>query len=104
MDITTYQDRSTAWQMIAANRADIVLTSSAIAAAVAQDKSDVLQMGFTFLTGIKIGVAVAKGRGELEQAIADGIAATQASGEIAKIYTAYRIDPNLLIPPAILTQ
>ncbi len=104
IDITTYSSRPAAWQMIDTNRGDIVLSSSAMGEAAAKEKSDTLEVGFTFLTSIKVGAGVAKGRTELEQAIADGIAATQASGQIAKIFTAYKVDPNLLIPPEILTK
>jgi polar amino acid transport system substrate-binding protein len=104
VDITTYSSRPAAWQMIDTDRADIVMSSQAMGEAAAKDKPDTLEVGFTFLTQIKVGAAVAKGRTELEQAMSDAIAATQASGQIAKIFTTYKIDPNLLIPPQILTQ
>jgi polar amino acid transport system substrate-binding protein len=104
LDITTYKDRTSGFEMIATNRGDVMLTSTPIAEAAAAEKSDILESGFTFLTGIKIGAGVAKGRTELEQAISDGIAATQATGQIAKIFTAYKVDPNTLIPPEIVTK
>ena len=63
-----------------------------------------METGFSFLPDVKVGVAVAKGRTELEQAIADAMAATLAAGEIAKIYASYKLDPKLLLPPEILTK
>jgi polar amino acid transport system substrate-binding protein len=104
VDIVTYQDKPSAWRMMETGRADIVLTSAPLAQAVATDKPDAVQVGFTFLTDIKVGAGVGKGKTELAQAIADGIAATQASGEIAKIFETYKIDPNLIMQPVILTK
>lgn len=103
IDITTYQDRSSAWQLIETERADVMLSSAVIAKAISAEKP-LLEAGFTFLPGIKVGVAVAKGHSELEQALADGLAAVQASGEMAKIYTSYGLDPSWILPPTILTK
>jgi polar amino acid transport system substrate-binding protein len=104
IDINTYQDRPSAWQMIETKRADIVLSSSAMAAAVTTERPNAMEAGFSFLPDIKVGVAVAKGRTELERAIADAMAATTATGQIAKIYTSYKLDPKLLLPAEILTK
>ena len=38
-------------------------------------KPQTLEAGFTFLADTKIGAAIGKGRQQLEQAVADGIAA-----------------------------
>jgi polar amino acid transport system substrate-binding protein len=103
IDLTTYQDRSSAWQMLETNRVDVMLSSAVIAKAISAEKP-LLEVGFGFLPGIKVGVAVAKGKTELEQAIADGLAATQASGEMTKIYQLYKLDPSWILPPSILTQ
>ena len=103
IEITIYQDRPSAWQMIETNRADIMLSSSAMAAAATAEHSN-MEIGFSFLPDIKVGVAVGKGRTELEQAIADAMAATRATGQIEKIYVSYKLDPNLLLPPDILTK
>ncbi|MDB5404786.1 MAG: extracellular solute-binding protein family 3 [Rhodopila sp.] len=103
IDINTYQDRPSAWQMIETNRADVVLSSSAMGAAAAAERPN-LETGFGFLPDIKVGVGVAKGRTELQQAIADAMTAILATGEIAKIYTSYKLDPKLLLPPEILTK
>jgi polar amino acid transport system substrate-binding protein len=103
MELTTYQDRSQAWQMIETERVDIMLSNTVIAEAIAREKP-LLEPGFSFLPGIKVGVAVAKGHTELEQALADGIAAIQASGEMAKIYQHYKLDPAWALSPNILTQ
>jgi polar amino acid transport system substrate-binding protein len=103
IEINTFQDRSSAWQMIETNRADIMLSSSAIAAAAAAERPQI-ETGFNFLPDVRVGVAVAKGRTQLEQAIADAMAATLASGQIAKIYVSYKLDPKLLLNPEILTK
>jgi polar amino acid transport system substrate-binding protein len=103
IDINTYQSRPTAWQMIETDRADIVLSSSAMGAAAVAERPD-METGFDFLPDIKVGVGIGKGRTELAQAIADAMAATLDSGQIAKMYTSYKLDPKLLLPPEILTK
>jgi polar amino acid transport system substrate-binding protein len=103
MELNTFQDRSQAWQMIETGRVDIMLSNAVIASAIAEQKP-LLEAGFSFMPGIKVGVAVAKGRTELEQALADGIAAVQASGEMAKIYEHYKLDPDWIRSPEILTK
>jgi polar amino acid transport system substrate-binding protein len=103
IEINTFQDRPSAWQMIETNRADVVLSSSAMGAAAAAERPN-METGFNFLPDIKVGAGVAKGRTELQQAIADGMAATLATGQVAKMYTSYKLDPKLLIPPEILNK
>ena len=103
VELTTYQDRSQAWQMIETERSDIILSNAMIAQTIAEQKP-LLEAGFSFLPGIKVGVAVAKGRTELQQALADGILAMEANGELAKIFEHYKLDPAWALPPSILTQ
>ena len=104
LTIISYNDKPSAWMMMETDRADIILTSTPLAVAIATDKPNAVEVGFSFLTDIKIGAAVAKGRTDLEQAIVDGVAATQASGEIAKIFQTYKMDPELILSPSIVTQ
>jgi polar amino acid transport system substrate-binding protein len=103
IDLNTFQDRSQAWQMIETERVDIMLTNAVIAQAIVEQKP-LLEAGFSFLPGIKVGVAVAKGQTELAQALADAILAIQANGEMAKIYEQYKLDPIWIRSPSILTQ
>ena len=103
IQINTFQDRPSAWQMIETDRADIMLSSSAMATAAAAQRP-AIETGFNFLPDVKVGVAVAKGRTELEQAIAEAMAATTATGSITKMYISYKLDPKLLLPPEILTK
>jgi polar amino acid transport system substrate-binding protein len=103
MDLNTFQDRSQAWQMIETERVDVMLTNAVIAQAIAEQKP-LLEAGFSFLPGIKVGVAVAKGQTELARALADAILAIQANGEMAKIYEQYKLDPAWIRSPSILTQ
>jgi polar amino acid transport system substrate-binding protein len=84
-------------------RVDVMLSNAVMATAIA-DQKPLLEAGFSFLPDIKVGVAVAKGKTELEQALADGIAAIQANGEMTKIYEHYKLDPTWIRPPSILTQ
>ncbi|MGD0432227.1 MAG: transporter substrate-binding domain-containing protein [Acetobacteraceae bacterium] len=104
IDIYTYSDKPSAWRMIENDRGDVVLGSAAMADALVAERPEVFGIGFRFLPDIKCGVGVAKGNTELEQAIRDGIEATQASGQIAKIFATYKLDPALIIAPAILTK
>jgi polar amino acid transport system substrate-binding protein len=103
IELNTFQDRAQAWQLIETERVDVMLSNAVIATAIAEQKP-LLEAGFSFLPDIKVGVAVAKGKTELEQALADGIAATQASGEMKKIFERYKLDPTWIRPPSILTQ
>jgi polar amino acid transport system substrate-binding protein len=103
MELSTFQDRSQAWQMIETERVDVMLTNAVIAEAIAEQKP-LLEAGFSFLPGIKVGVAVAKSQTELAQALADAILAIEATGEMAKIYEQYKLDPSWIRPPSILTQ
>ena len=103
LELNTFQDRSQAWQMIETGRVDLMLSNAVIATAIAGQKP-LLEAGFSFMPGIKVGVAVAKGQTELEQALEDAISATQASGEMAKIYEHYGLDPSWIRPPEILTK
>jgi polar amino acid transport system substrate-binding protein len=104
IDVLTYSDKPSAWRMIESDRGDVVLTAAAMGEAVVADKPDVFAIGFRFLPDIKVGVAVNKGNTELEQAIRDALEATQASGEIAKIFVKYNLDPKLILTPVILTK
>jgi len=103
MELTTYADRSQAWQMIETQRVDVMLSNTVIAEAIAREKP-LLEPGFSFLPGIKVGVATAKGQTELQQALVDGIAATQVSGEMKRIYEHYKLDPSWALAPSILTK
>jgi polar amino acid transport system substrate-binding protein len=103
IDVITYTDRPSAWQMIETNRADIVLSSSAMAAAATKERP-AMETGFDFLPDVKVGLAVAKGRTDLENAVLDAMKTTLADGQIAKIYVGYKLDPKLLLPPEILTK
>jgi polar amino acid transport system substrate-binding protein len=104
VNLIPYSDKPTAWMMMETDRADIILTSTPLAAAIAAEKPNALEVAFTFLTDIKVGAAVAKGRTDLEKALVDGIAATQASGQITKIFETYKINPELILAPSIVTQ
>ena len=104
IDAITYADRPSAWQMIETGRADVMLGSAVIVQAITKEKPDLLQEAFTFLPDIKVGVAAAKGRTELEHALLNAIAATQSDGEMARIYRHYGLDASLILPPKILTK
>jgi len=104
IDAITYTDRPSAWQMIETNRADIMLGSAVIVQAIVAQKPDLLEDAFSFLPDIKVGAAVAKERTELEHAMETAIAATQADGEMERIYVKYGLDPKLILPPQILTK
>ena len=103
LELNTFQDRSQAWQMVETGRVDIMLSNAMIATAISAEKP-LLEAGFSFLPGIKVGVAVAKGRDELKQALVDGLIAVTASGETAKIFQKYKLDPAWILPPDVLTQ
>jgi polar amino acid transport system substrate-binding protein len=104
IQISTYQDRSTAWPMVETDRADVIMSSSAMGAAAVAARPNTLQAGFDFLPDVKVGVAVAKGRSDLTKAISEAMVALHANGEVEKIFVKYKIDPKLIIAPDILAQ
>ncbi len=103
IEVSTYQDRSTAWPMVETERADAMLSSSAMAKAAIAARPN-LGAGFDFLPDIKVGVAIAKDRPELAKAIYNAMAALTASGEVKKLFIKYEFSPDLMLPPEILTK
>jgi len=104
IEILTYTDRSTAWPMVETDRADAVLSSSAMGLAAIAARPTSLEAGFDYLPDVQVGVAVGKGRGELAKAIHEAMLALTASGEVTKLFVKYKLDPKLALPPEIRTN
>jgi ABC-type amino acid transport substrate-binding protein len=90
--------------MIENDRADIVLSSAAMAAVAISQRPASMEAGFSFLPNIKVGVAVAKGRTDLATAIANALTALKANGTAAKLFVQYKLDPALMDTPEIVTK
>lgn len=97
---TTTPDRAAGLRLVENGRADAYVGE---ATAAAYDKT-LFDRAFTFSTGLKIGVAVAKGNTQLEHAVYDAIKRIQASGAEKALYEKYGMDSSLSLPPEILTR
>ena len=97
---TTTPDRAAGLRLVENGRADAYIGE---ATAAAYDKT-LFDRAFTFSTGLKIGVAFAKGRTQLEQAVYDAIKRIQASGAEKALYEKYGMESSLSLPPEILTR
>jgi polar amino acid transport system substrate-binding protein len=97
---TTTPDRAAGLRLVENDRADAYIGE---ATAAAYDKN-LFERAFTFSTGLKIAVAVAKGNTELEHAVFDAIKLIQASGAEKALYAKYGMDSSLSLAPEILVQ
>lgn len=104
IDIKTYPDMAAGFRLVANQRTDIVLSDLSLVMRMVENEPDVYGLAFKILTGFKIGAAVKNDNDDLLQAIADGIAIAQASGEQAKIFERYIMDPDLELPAEVLRE
>ena len=94
IELNTFQDRSQAWQMIETERVDVMLSNAMIAKPYREQKP-LLEAGFSFLPGIKVGVAVAKGQTRnSNMPWPTASRRSRPDGEMAKIYQQYKLDPS----------
>jgi polar amino acid transport system substrate-binding protein len=98
--MTTAADRASGLRLVENDRVDAYLGEATVAA---YDKT-LFERAFSFSTGLKIAVGIAKGNKVLEQAVFDAIKSLQASGEEKAIYEKYGIDSSLSLPPEILVE
>lgn len=104
IDIKTYPDMAAGFRLVANQRTDIVLSDLSLVMRMVENEPDVYGLAFKILTGFKIGAAVKNDNDDLLQAIADGIAIAQATGEQAKIFERYIMDPELELPAEVLRE
>ncbi len=102
IDIKTYPDMAAGFRLVANQRTDIVLSDLSLVMRMVDNEPDVYGLAFKILTGFKIGAAVKNDNDDLLQAIADGIAIAQATGEQARIFQKYIMDPELELPAEVL--
>ena len=101
VEVMTYADHAAGIRLVQAQRADIMLTDLALVDSVVKEQPAVFQRAFGIVSGMQIGVAIAKNNDELLQAVYDALLAVQASGQQHAILTHYAIDPSLELPAEI---
>ena len=92
------------FRLVANQRTDILLSVLGLVTRMVENEPDAYGLAFKMLTGFKIGAAVKNGNDGLLLAIADGIAIAQATGEQAKIFEKYIMDPELELPAEMLRE
>jgi polar amino acid transport system substrate-binding protein len=86
------------------DRADLLLINLGLVDQFVADNPDKLERSFMIVTDWKVRVGFGKANKELEQAVADGLAAIRADGTEKKIYDKYHLDYSLAMPIETLTQ
>jgi polar amino acid transport system substrate-binding protein len=104
ISLVSYPDIPGGTRLIQNDRADVMLTDLGLVNQIVQDNPDAFQVGFSVLTGFKIGAAVKKGNEDLLKAIAEAIQVLQGDGRQQALLKKYSLDPALQIPSQVLRQ
>jgi len=104
VEIVTFPDIPAGARLVMNDRADLLLINLGLVDQFVADNPDKLERSFMIVTNWKVGVGFGKANKELEQAVADGLAAIRADGTEKKIYDKYHFDYSLAMPIEILTQ
>jgi polar amino acid transport system substrate-binding protein len=104
VEIVTFPDIPAGARLVMNDRADLLLINLGFVNQMVADNPDKLERSFMIKTDWKVGVGFGKGNKELEQAVADGLAAIRADGTEKKIYDRYHFDYSLAMPIETLTQ
>lgn len=104
VEIVTFPDIPAGARLVMNDRADLLLINLGFVNQMVADNPDKLERSFMIKTDWKVGVGFGKGNKELEQAVADGLAAIRAEGTEKKIYDKYHFDYSLALPIETLTQ
>ena len=104
VEIVTFPDIPAGARLVMNDRADLLLINLGLVDQFVADNPDKLERSFMIVTDWKVGVGFGKANKELEQAVADGLAAIRADGTEKKIYDKYHFDYSLAMPIETLTQ
>ena len=104
IDIKTYPDMAAGFRLVQNERTDIVLSDLSLVLKMVTNDPDVYGLAFKIFTGFKIGAAVKNDNDDLLRAIEDGLMVAQASGEQAKFFEKYIMDPELELPAEVLRE
>lgn len=104
VEVMTYPDHAAGFRLIAANRADIMLTDLALVDKTVADNPTIYQRAYSVVSGFMIGIAVKKGNDALSSALLDGLKAVQAAGTQTAILKKYGIDPSLELSAELKTN
>jgi polar amino acid transport system substrate-binding protein len=100
IEISIAQDRPSALRELQNGRNDAYL---GIGVGVTYDPA-LFEIAYLFNAGLKVGVGVRKGNGELEHALAASIGILQANGTTRKLYEKWGLNPDLSVPAEIVTR
>jgi len=104
VEITTYPNAPATTRAILNDRADLSMYDLVLVDEVVRQNRDTLERAFAFNTGIKIGVAVKKGKEELVRVVKEALEALQANGTQKALLQKNGMDPALIIPVEVLRQ
>ncbi|WP_246755406.1 ABC transporter substrate-binding protein [Rhizobium lusitanum] len=104
LTVMTYPDNAAGFRLVAADRADIMLTDLALVDRTVAEKPQTYERAYRVLSGLQIGIAVKKGNVSLSTALVEGLAAVQAAGGQRAILEKYGIDTALEIPAQLKTE
>ncbi len=100
LEVTLSPDRISALRLLDNDRADLYL---GIGMKQGYDQT-LYDIPFVYVNDLKTGIGLQKGNKELETAIFEALSVMHNSGDDRALLTKYDIDPNLSLPPEILTQ
>jgi polar amino acid transport system substrate-binding protein len=104
VEIVTFPDIPAGARLVMNDRADLLLINLGLVDQFVRDNPDKLERSFMIVSDWKVGVGFGKNSKELEQAVADGLAAIRANGAEKQIYDKYHFEYSLAMPIEILTQ
>ncbi len=103
VEVITAADIPAGMRLVQSGRADLAATNLFVGGEMAASNPAVT-MAFNVVTNARIAAGTAKEHPQLVQAMADGLAELQASGEMRTIFDRYHVDYSLVTKPEILTQ
>lgn len=103
VEIITSTDMPSGLRLLDSGRADITLTNRFLADRRAAENPK-LEVAFGIITDAIIAAGTAKGNTDLANAVRDGLTEVRASGAMKEIYAKYKVDYDLTMDPAILSE
>jgi polar amino acid transport system substrate-binding protein len=100
LEVLTATDRPSAFRLVDNDRVDLYL---GIGFKQSYDP-DRYTFAFAYANDLKTGVGIHKGDKDLAQAVDDAFAVMHANGADKALFLKYDIDPELMLPPQIVTE
>lgn len=103
VQIMTSTDVPAGFRLIASGRADAMISDLPLIAMMVKKSPQFYDIGYSVVSDYRIGAAVKKGS-PLGAALAEALAAVQASGKQKEIFAKYGIDPAMEVPAELKTE